>query len=74
MDELQEALHKFERENEHLLRAMEIVEQVEPIIAYVEQIELALAAAKRVRSASTVLVRALARHRDQLQPWEGTST
>lgn len=36
-------------------------------------IDLALAQAKRVRTASTLVVRALARHRDQLQSQEDTS-
>lgn len=39
-----------------------------------DDLGLAVMQAKRVRSASTVLVRALARHRDSLQPTkEGTS-
>jgi hypothetical protein len=75
MDELQQAMHKFERENAHLLRIMEEIEPLvaegERIIAEVDRISLALASAKRVRTASTVLVRALARHRDQLQPQGG---
>lgn len=38
------------------------------------RIELALAIAKRARRDATLLVQALARHRDQLQPKEGTSS
>jgi hypothetical protein len=39
-----------------------------------DSIDLVLAQVKRVRTSSTLLVRALARHRDQLQPdKEGTS-
>lgn len=38
-----------------------------------ERVELALATAKRVRRQSTILVRTIARIRDQLQPKGGTS-
>lgn len=67
MDELQQALHKLDREHQHLSR---IAEQD---FDDRDHIDLALSQAKRVRSASTILVRAIARHRDQLQPKEGTS-
>lgn len=69
MDELQEVLHKFERETDHLLHLTD-----EHGGFTDEYIDLALSQAKRVRRESTLLVRALARHRDQLQPKEGTST
>lgn len=55
MDELQEALHKLHREQEHLRRIFEDNDL---------HVELALSQAKRVRSACTFLVRALAVERD----------
>jgi hypothetical protein len=70
--ELQEALHKFERENAHMLRVFDEASAAYDAVApTLYQVELALAQAKRVRAASTVLVRALATERDKLQPSEG---
>lgn len=64
MDELQRAAHKLRIEQAHLDRALE---RNEPDVA------LALSIAKKVRAASTLVVRHLAELRDQLQPKEGTS-
>ncbi len=75
MDELQQALHKFEREHAHMLRIFdEAWDAYVPAATALSRAEMALAQAKRVRAASTIMVRAIARHRDQLQPdKEGTS-
>jgi hypothetical protein len=64
MDELQEALHKFERESDILIRIGERMGDVlEP-----HELSIALSQAKRARVACTILVKALARERDTLQP------
>lgn len=61
-------LHKFRQEVQHLDRI------VGSDLPDEDTINLAVAQAKRVRTASSLLVRALAQHRDQLQPdKEGTS-
>lgn len=58
------AADKFERESGILLDILEALDFNDT-----EQgIEIALGQAKRVRNASTVLVRELARERDRLQP------
>ena len=63
--ELQQ-LHKFFQEVKHFDRVLgdDLNEG---------NVELALAQAKRVRNSSSMLIRALAQYRDQLQPKEGTS-
>lgn len=62
-------LHKFRQEVRHLDRMLGSDDQPDD-----ESIDLVVQQAKRVRTASNLLVRALARHRDQLQPdKEGTS-
>lgn len=64
-DELIAARSKFEKEADILIRMLERLPENDPDpIA----ITLALQQAKRGRTASTVLVRALAAYRDQLQP------
>jgi hypothetical protein len=63
MDDYTAAADKLRREQQHLER---VLEDDDP------NIDLALAVAKRVRREGTVLVRALARHRDSYSP-EGTS-
>ena len=63
MSELQEALHKFERVAEDLRRMK--VDHGDP-----NSISIALGLAKRVRRESTVLVRELARTRDNLHSQE----
>lgn len=60
MDDYTAVADKLFREMEHLDRTLD-----DPF--------LALSVAKRVRAQSTLLVRALARHRDQLQSEEDTS-
>ena len=75
MDELQRATHKFFREIEHLSAALDNAHAWPPDgEPDIHTVDLMLSQAKRVRRESTLLVRALARHRDQLQPQEGTST
>jgi hypothetical protein len=63
MDDYTAAADKLLQEIHH----MEILLDTDDI-----SVDLALAQAKRVRRESTVLVRALARHRDSYSP-EGTS-
>lgn len=63
------AADKFERESDILLDILETLD----FKLSKQGIEIALGQAKRVRSASTVLVRELARQRDKLQPTGGTS-
>lgn len=61
-------LHKFRQEARHLDR------MIGDSLPDDDTIQMVLAQAKRVRTASNLLVRALAQHRDQLQPnKEGTS-
>lgn len=62
MDELHRTADKLFTEVDHLDRALDSDELDKNRTA------LALAAAKRVRRDSTLLVRLLASHRDQLQP------
>jgi hypothetical protein len=66
MDELHHHLDKFARTADHLTQIAERIEPDDPNVQH--QISLALAEAKRVRRESNLLVRALARLRDQLQP------
>lgn len=69
MSELQEAAAtqaaKFEREVDHLLAQCEGIEQAEAI--HPEQASLATQTAKRVRREATILLKALAQLRDDLQ-------
>lgn len=67
MDELHEVLDKFFTEVDHLDNILDHDDPDEVRVA------LALSVAKRVRTDSTLVVRALARLRDQLQPSGGTS-
>lgn len=62
MDELHRSADKFFAEVDHLERMLDADEMSD------ERIRLALASAKRVRRESNLVVRALARLRDQLQP------
>jgi hypothetical protein len=61
---------KFERQADHLTRLLERM----PDDPSAPRLDLVLQQAKRVRRTSNLVVQALARHRDQLQPKEGTST
>lgn len=65
MDEVHRATDSFERTADHLATA---VAQIDPADPDPDAINIALAQAKRVRRESNVVVRALARLRDQLQP------
>lgn len=62
MDELHESLDKLFAEVEHLDRISTLVESGATDV----NLQLALAQAKRVRRGSNLVVRALARIRDQL--------
>lgn len=62
MDELHRSADKFFAEVDHLERMLDADDMSD------ERIRLALASAKRVRRESNLVVRALARLRDQLQP------
>lgn len=63
------AADKFDQESGILLDILETLEfNHSP-----QGVDIALSQAKRVRNASTVLVRELARERDKLQPTGGTS-
>lgn len=67
------AADKFERESDILLDSLEALENIPGGLRLSDRerhrdgVELALAQAKRVRTASTVLVRELAQQRDELQ-------
>jgi hypothetical protein len=63
MDELHDSIDKLFTELDHLARVVEREEAFDP-----ENVDLALALAKRVRSRSTILIRSLAKVRDELQP------
>lgn len=65
MDELHHALDKFERATDHLVQITERIDPDDPDLA---RVAIALGTAKRVRRESNLLVRALARLRDQSQP------
>lgn len=62
MDQLHAACDKLFTEVDHLDRILDVDELSQ------ERVELALSVAKRVRRDSNLVVRALARLRDQLQP------
>ena len=63
MNELHRATDKFEEANRRLETVLGRIDPNNP-----DEVGLALAEAKRVRRESNILVRALARLRDQLQP------
>jgi 3-hydroxy-3-methylglutaryl CoA synthase len=65
MDELQEALHKFEKAADALGQTASRVSESDE-----DSIRIALGQAKRVRRESNVVVRALARIRDNLHSQE----
>lgn len=65
MHELHRATDKFERAADHLVRVTKKIEVTNPDP---NAVNIALAEAKRVRRESTLIARALARLRDQLQP------
>jgi hypothetical protein len=65
MDELHRTTDKFERESDILIRILERVSDDKP---RPDEIEIALSQAKRVRRETNLVVRVLARIRDQLQP------
>lgn len=69
MDELHRTSDKFEKAAGRLAQAATQIDPDEPDL---NAVNIALAEAKRVRRESTLLTRALARLRDQLQPG-GTS-
>lgn len=71
MDDLHRHTDKIERAANHLTQ---ITERLDPDALDPHRIALALSEAKRVRRESNLVVRVLARLRDQLQPEEGTST
>lgn len=62
MDELHRVVDKLLTEADHLERILDSDD------LSVERVALALAASKRVRRESNLVVRALARIRDELQP------
>lgn len=66
---MQHELDKFERAADHLIQVTERIDPDDPEPA---RVEIALGQAKRVRRESNLLVRALARLRDQSQPTGGT--
>ena len=75
MNDYTAAADKLFQETQHLERQFDYT-GAEPVPPLPDgSIDLALAQAKRVRAASTLLVRALARHRDNLATGqEATST
>lgn len=64
MDELHRQADKFERDADQLVRQLDRIDEESPEAT----VQLALSTAKRVKRDSTLLVQALARIRDQLQP------
>lgn len=65
MDELQDTLHKFEKASADLRAATEKMNPSDP-----RSVRITLVVAKRVRTTSNLLVRALARTRDNLHSQE----
>ena len=68
MDELQETLHKFDREVDHLRVATSQIDRDDPDP---NAVNIALGVAKRVRRQSNLAVRVIARIRDDLHTQEG---
>jgi hypothetical protein len=64
MDDLQRTTHKIAQDANHIHRMVGSLDRDPTEV----EVQLALAAAKRVRRDSNLVVRALARIRDQLQP------
>lgn len=65
MDELHRTTDKFEKAADRLVQTASQIDTADP---NPDAVSIALAEAKRVRRESTLLTRALARIRDQLQP------
>jgi hypothetical protein len=59
--------------DDYTATADKLFTEVDHLERVLDDVDLALSVAKRVRRDSTLLVRAIARHRDQLQSQEDTS-